>query len=255
MSGHTVISPDQEVFTLINVFTVSPEAQQRLADTLAETTDVLVKHVPGFVSASIHKSTDGTRVVNYGQWTSQEAFGALMRRPEMQERIKQALQLGQPDGHFYNVAATVESGEEARPASLRPLEVYRKFQTYLFSGRFERMGEVVDLERYTENCVGFTPGWVTGFKSAMEHYKRNVAPSLSNVQVTEEQVIESADTVVIRSRTEATHTGPLLDIPPTGKRFAYDSVDILRTQEGRIVWRWLMSDLHAILRQLRPTSP
>ena len=48
----TNISPEEEIFTLINVFTVDPEKQQQLADTLIETTESLLKSLPGFISAS-----------------------------------------------------------------------------------------------------------------------------------------------------------------------------------------------------------
>lgn len=113
----THISPEQQVFTLINVFTVTPENQQQLAETLAETTETIARHLPGFISASIHKSSDGTRVVNYGQWVDQASFRALIQRQDMQDRMKEAIQLGQPDGHFYTVEATItaDEGMEARP--------------------------------------------------------------------------------------------------------------------------------------------
>ena len=40
-----------------------------------------MQHQPGFVSANIHVSTDGTRVVNYAQWESAEAFQAMLADP------------------------------------------------------------------------------------------------------------------------------------------------------------------------------
>jgi quinol monooxygenase YgiN len=107
----TTISPEQEVFTLINVFTVEPAQQQRLVETLIETTESLVKHLPGFVSASVHKSLDGTRVVNYGQWKNKEAFDIMRQSPEVQKRMGFALQLGQSDGHFYTVASVSNSSD------------------------------------------------------------------------------------------------------------------------------------------------
>lgn len=104
----TIISPKQEVFTLINVFTVEASQQQQLVDTLIETTELWVKHLPGFVSASVHKSLDGIRVVNYGQWINKDAFDLMRQNPEIQKRMGLAVQLGQSDGHFYTVASTVD---------------------------------------------------------------------------------------------------------------------------------------------------
>ena len=50
-----------DVVTLINVFTVAPEDQQRLLDVLAEATESVMRGLPGFVSANLHRSLDGTK--------------------------------------------------------------------------------------------------------------------------------------------------------------------------------------------------
>ena len=55
------IAMGRQVFTLVNVFTVKPENQQQLAQLLIDATEQTMKHLPGFVSASIHKSHDGKR--------------------------------------------------------------------------------------------------------------------------------------------------------------------------------------------------
>ncbi|MDN5769284.1 MAG: antibiotic biosynthesis monooxygenase [Microlunatus sp.] len=75
----TPIDVEQDVATLVNVFTVVPERQQELVDVLDEATEQVMRHLPGFVSANIHASLDGTRVVNYAQWASPAAFEAMMK--------------------------------------------------------------------------------------------------------------------------------------------------------------------------------
>jgi hypothetical protein len=52
----TMIAKNNNVVTLINVFTVRPEQQQRLVDVLVEATEAVMKYQPGYVSANIHKS-------------------------------------------------------------------------------------------------------------------------------------------------------------------------------------------------------
>lgn len=52
---------------LINALTVEPEDQQRLLNLLVEETRSVMTRLPGFVSANLHKSLNGTRVVNYAQ--------------------------------------------------------------------------------------------------------------------------------------------------------------------------------------------
>jgi antibiotic biosynthesis monooxygenase (ABM) superfamily enzyme len=63
----TTISAKSDVVTLINVFTVEPANQRWLVELLTQATEVSVRRAPGFVSASLHRSTDGTKVTMYAQ--------------------------------------------------------------------------------------------------------------------------------------------------------------------------------------------
>ena len=82
------IEKGRNLMTLVNVFTVSPDKQEELAALLVRATDETMRHLPGFISASIHRSIDGTKVVNYAQWRSPADFAALkdnlLARPHMQ---------------------------------------------------------------------------------------------------------------------------------------------------------------------------
>lgn len=89
--------------TLINSFSVEPEKQQELVDLLNEVTEKVMRHQPGFVSASIHASTDGKRVVNYVQWESAKAFEAMMSNEEAREHMGKASKLAEADPHIYRV--------------------------------------------------------------------------------------------------------------------------------------------------------
>jgi quinol monooxygenase YgiN len=65
MGAMTHVSAKSSVVTLINVFTVEPANQRRLVDLLTEATEVSVRQAPGFISAILHRSTDGTKVAMY----------------------------------------------------------------------------------------------------------------------------------------------------------------------------------------------
>jgi predicted ester cyclase len=130
------------------------------------------------------------------------------------------------------------------------LEVYRRFQQYLVTGDFARLPEVVDVAGYTEKCEGLTD-WTTGLQIALANFQRNVLSAFSDLRGTEETVVEGADTVVIRTSYEATHTGTFLGIAPTERKIAFEAVDMLRVAEGRIVWRYFLMDLYGIEQQLR----
>lgn len=101
----TTITTNKNMVTLINVFTVQPENQQRLVDLLTEATKLAMKKQPGYISANIHKSLDGTRVTNYAQWRSKDDFEAMLENPEAAKHIKEASQLAiKIEPHLYEVS-------------------------------------------------------------------------------------------------------------------------------------------------------
>lgn len=92
----SVIRAGDPVVALINVFTVEPENQQRLVDAWQRGTDDLMRPLPGFVSANIHRSLDGTKVVNYAQWESAEAFATSLRDPRVRGYFQELAEIGTP---------------------------------------------------------------------------------------------------------------------------------------------------------------
>jgi heme-degrading monooxygenase HmoA len=97
--------------TLINVFTVVPERAKELAAALDDATERVMRFIPGFVSANIHVSVDGTRVVNYAQWESAEAYQAMMADPKAREHMGGAAALAVSfDPHFYSVESVHQHG-------------------------------------------------------------------------------------------------------------------------------------------------
>lgn len=86
------ISQASNLLTEIIVFTVEPAQQQALIDAIVSDTDGWIKHRPGFLSGSIHKSLDRTKVVNYAQWRSQADWQAFTEDPQwaaLNEKFKQ----------------------------------------------------------------------------------------------------------------------------------------------------------------------
>ena len=101
----TSISTRDDIVTLINVFTVEPARQQELVDLLIRATDETIRHMPGFVSATIHKSLDGVRVTNYAQWRSREDFEAMLRNPAASPHLKEAAAIATSfEPHLYQVS-------------------------------------------------------------------------------------------------------------------------------------------------------
>ncbi len=103
------IAKGNNVITLINVFTVARENQDMLVNLLVEATEKTMSKVQGFVSANIHKSVDGVRVVNYAQWKNREDFEAMLKNPRAQEHMKPITEIATFDAHLYEVIDSLEA--------------------------------------------------------------------------------------------------------------------------------------------------
>jgi quinol monooxygenase YgiN len=98
--------PTIDVVTHINVFRVACEQQQALVDSLVETVNA-ARSVPGWLSASIHRSFDGTQVVNYVQFENQEAAQAVLRHLAATGHLKKNTDLGSVAPGQYEVVYTL----------------------------------------------------------------------------------------------------------------------------------------------------
>jgi quinol monooxygenase YgiN len=99
----SIISAGQTGVVIINVFTVAPQHQQKLVEMLEYATEKVMQYVPGFISANIHKSLDGTKVTNYAQWESKEALLAMFQNPQAIAHMREVEALARRDGAIYEV--------------------------------------------------------------------------------------------------------------------------------------------------------
>jgi quinol monooxygenase YgiN len=99
----TTISKDADLVTFINVFTVDPANQARLVQLLVTVTDGYVRPAPGFISASLHRSLDGTKVTMYSQWRSLGDYEAMRRDPGPAPYLQEALTIARFEPGMYEV--------------------------------------------------------------------------------------------------------------------------------------------------------
>ena len=95
------ISCEGNLVTVINVFETKPEQQQELINQWIRFVES-IKEEPGLIGTALHRSTDGTRVVNYAQWRSKEDFQSFVKK--YQEQMEAHRPLAQRvDPHLYEV--------------------------------------------------------------------------------------------------------------------------------------------------------
>jgi predicted ester cyclase len=129
------------------------------------------------------------------------------------------------------------------------LDVVRRWRERMRARDFDHMGDAVDLEGYTEICLGLTD-WTVGFEVALANYVKNIVRPWSDVHVREDALVTGSNTVVMRTHTTATHSGEFLGVPATGRRVEWDAITMVQVEHGRVVGQWAQPDLMSIYRQI-----
>ena len=86
-----------------------------------------------------------------------------------------------------------------------------------------------------------------------EHFKqfmRVLRGAFSDIHIEIHDTIEQGDKVVARWTTTMKHTGPFLDVPPTGKQVSVNGISIQRWAGGKIIEGWDGWDQLGLLVQL-----
>jgi hypothetical protein len=99
--------------------------------------------------------------------------------------------------------------------------------------------EVID-QLYAPELAPAARGWIAPFRASFPDVRMEIV-----------ELIAEGDKVVGRFTCSATHQGPWLGHPPTGRRFdRVDEVAIFQLRDGRIVHAWSLEDNLGRLQQL-----
>lgn len=102
-----IIRANPGIVTQINVFTVPEGGQQPLIEFLAGAAE-FASTIPGWMSASLHRSLDGTRVVNYAQSESPEEARLVVEKLGRAGYLERNKAYGQASPGLYEVVFTLE---------------------------------------------------------------------------------------------------------------------------------------------------
>jgi Antibiotic biosynthesis monooxygenase len=102
-----VIRANSGIVTQINTFTVPDGGQDSLIGLLSEAA-TFARETPGWLSASLHKSRDGTRVVNYAQSDSLAAAQLVFQRLREAGCLERNKAFGVAHPGLYDVVFTLD---------------------------------------------------------------------------------------------------------------------------------------------------
>jgi len=79
------IRTDSGVVTQITTVKLPPKNAAEVLQLMTERAKFMAMQ-PGFVSVSLHRSKDGSHIVNYVQWTNPEKLAAAHHSPEFRKK-------------------------------------------------------------------------------------------------------------------------------------------------------------------------
>ena len=105
-------------------------------------------------------------------------------------------------------------------------------------------------ETIAPNFVDWDGPDPTNGREAMRRAVPMLLKALPDAFFTVEQLIGEGDLVAVRVRGQATHTGEVMGIAPTGKHITWAENEIYRLADGRIVESWGEGSLEEALAEI-----
>jgi steroid delta-isomerase-like uncharacterized protein len=97
-------------------------------------------------------------------------------------------------------------------------------------------------------------GSATGPKGFRDYYAA-IRSALPDARYEVDDLIAEGDKVVVRWRLLGTHKGDFRGIAASGREIALKGIAIYRIQAGKLMERWVVSDLHGVLEEIKGSSP
>jgi steroid delta-isomerase-like uncharacterized protein len=126
--------------------------------------------------------------------------------------------------------------------------VYRRFiEEVANKGNFALADELLadDIIEYE-----ILPPGLPANRDGIRQLFRLLRTAFPDLEITIEDLLKDGDKVVARVTLRGTHSGEFLGLPPTGKKVAYEAIDISRIVDGRMVEHWGIPDYLTLFRQL-----
>ena len=100
--------------------------------------------------------------------------------------------------------------------------------------------------------------WAEGDPTGPEGFRKYYAAirsALPDARYAVDDLVAERDRVVVRWRLLGTHEGDFRGIAPTGRPIVLKGIAIYRVEGGKLMERWVVSDLYGLLEEIRQSPP
>jgi steroid delta-isomerase-like uncharacterized protein len=125
--------------------------------------------------------------------------------------------------------------------------VIRFNKEFIEQGRMEAFNELV-----AKNVINHSapPGSSTG-PDGMRHFLNDILRAgFPDLRVDILDQVAEGDLVTTRKAIQATHTGNVMGIPPSGKKVVIHVIDMIRLNNGRYAEHWGMSNFSDVIAEI-----
>jgi steroid delta-isomerase-like uncharacterized protein len=138
-------------------------------------------------------------------------------------------------------------------SSITNKELLRRFYEEVYvNWNMDMADEALSPHFISHDWPKGTPVGVQAFRAYYAAFLKAVPDARYEVH----DLIAEEDKVVVRWHMHGTYKGafPGIDIAPTGKRITLRGVAIYRVEDGKLMERWVVSDLYGLLKEIRQAA-
>jgi predicted ester cyclase len=130
-------------------------------------------------------------------------------------------------------------------------ELLRRFYKQVYVDWDMSLVDAVVSPRFTSH--DWPDGGPTGPRAFRQYYAA-IRAAVPDARYEVDDLIAEGDRVVVRWRLLGTHEGSFQGIAPTGRAIELKGIAIYRVDGGKLMERWVVSDLHGLLEGIRGSS-
>jgi predicted ester cyclase len=126
--------------------------------------------------------------------------------------------------------------------------IYNRFLRAFNAADYQEIDEVIGAG-FVDHHPGFKVHDLASYKAALRgaHEALRITAEL-------EEAFGAGDKVVVRCRLTGEHVGTIMGIPPTGRKVSWETTEIWRVEDGKLVERWAQDDLLGLREQISPDA-
>jgi predicted ester cyclase len=130
-------------------------------------------------------------------------------------------------------------------------ELLRRFYKEVYVDWDMSLVDAVVSPRFTSH--DWPDGGPTGPRAFRQYYAA-IRAAVPDARYEVDDLIAEGDRVVVRWRLLGTHEGSFQGIAPTGRPIELKGIAIYRVDGGKLMERWVVSDLHGLLEGIGASS-